>query len=736
MSSVPNTASVPLRPPSPIPGAAAAAPVASIDPVKLILKYRLWLAIALAGGLALGVAAHFALMVWYPVWRANIWFECFMASQNIDKLQGSESVGENDLERFMTTQAKLVTSERVISKVIEDPRLTSDAPRWCEYYRKRDGTFNTADMLLDLQEEVSARVIPQTRLIEVAMTFKDKRDVAAIMKLVREKFLAVVSENTGQGNREQLDSVLRSINELTEQIRSLNVARDRLMSESGVDIMKQTQVPEASERLRQINQELVKLNLDMQAFSVRLKGLEEDLKNPGGPNYSAQLRDEVETDPQILNIKNAINQLEADRQSMLQKYKPEHRSVKEIEKQLDGYRKQLDSERERLLRQKFDAQVDGVRKAIDQMKAQEIELNASRDNASKRLIQLSSVSTKLEDYDAQIKNLTDQVVKMRVTYQNLSALTTLQTAKRVTVLQQEREPSDVIFPKLKIMLPAGAVVVFGLVLGVLVLREVIDQRVKGPSDIALIPRARVVGMIPDAAEDPAAPSAVETAFRDRERGVMAESFRQLRTNVLRRMLQVGHKSLLVVSGLPGSGATSTVTNLAYACAAADRRVLVIDANLRRPGLHKIFGLPDSPGLADVLAGSRSLADAVQTSADQRVDVLPAGSREARVYERLSTDSMSALLREAGEKYDLVLIDAAPMVVSGDGLGIAQRCDASILVVRALSEKRGMVARLRSELADSKAELLGVLVNGVKSSAGGYLKGNIRATHEYQTKDAA
>jgi len=736
MSSVPNTAALPMRQPSPIPGAASALPVASIDPVKLVLKYRWWLVLALVGGLMLGVAGHFALMVGYPVWRANVWFECFMASSNIEKLQGSESVGENDLERFMTTQAKLVTSERVMRKVIEDPRLLTDAQRWCEYYRKRDGTYNTAEMILDLQDEVSSRVIPQTRLIEVAMTYRDKRDVTAVMKLVREKFLIVVGENTGQGNREQLDSVLRSINEISDQIKSLTISRDRLMSENGVDIIKQTQVPEASEQLRQINQELVRLNLDKQAFTVRLRSLEEDLRSPGGVIYSDQLRDEVETDPQMLNIKNAINQLEADRQSLSLKLTPIHRSVKEVEKQLDGYRKQLDSERERLLRQKFDAQVDGVRKAINQMDAQEAELSTKKNTSSQRLVVLSRVSTQLEDYESQIKNLTDQVVKMKVNYQNLSALISLQTAKRVTVLQEEREPSDVIFPKLKVMLPAGGVVVFGLVLGVLVLRELVDQRVKGPSDVALIPRARVIGMVPDASEDPAAPSAVETAFRDRERGVMAESFRQVRTNVLRRMQQMGHKSLLVVSGLPGSGATSVVTNLAYACAAADRRVLVIDANLRRPGLHKIFGLPDSPGLADVLAGARSLSDAVQRSADQRVDVLPAGSREARVYERLSTDAMAALLREAGDKYDLILIDTAPMVVSGDGLGMAQRCDASMLVIRALSEKRGMVARLRSELADSKAELLGVLVNGVKSSAGGYLKGNIRATHEYQTKDAA
>jgi capsular exopolysaccharide synthesis family protein len=243
-------------------------------------------------------------------------------------------------------------------------------------------------------------------------------------------------------------------------------------------------------------------------------------------------------------------------------------------------------------------------------------------------------------------------------------------------------------------------------------------------------------MVPDASEDPAGASAVETAFRDRERGVMAESFRQIRSGLLKRMNQMDQKTLLIVSGMPGSGATSVISNLAYSFAAADRRVLVIDANLRRPAHHRIFGLPEAPGLADVLAGTHTLDNTVQRSADRRVDVLVAGTRENRVFERLSTDAMGAVLRRAREQYDLVLIDAAPMVVSGDALGLASRCDASLLVVRALSEKRGMVARLRNELAEAKAELLGILVNGVKSAAGGYLKGNIKATHDYQTKDAA
>jgi Mrp family chromosome partitioning ATPase len=92
--------------------------------------------------------------------------------------------------------------------------------------------------------------------------------------------------------------------------------------------------------------------------------------------------------------------------------------------------------------------------------------------------------------------------------------------------------------------------------------------------------------------------------------------------------------------------------------------------------------------------------------------------------------MSSLLAAASAKYDLVLIDTAPAIVAGDGLALSQRCDATLLVVRAFGEKRGLVARIRNELSESRGEFLGVLVNSVRASAGGYLRGNFRATQEY------
>jgi capsular exopolysaccharide synthesis family protein len=297
-------------------------------------------------------------------------------------------------------------------------------------------------------------------------------------------------------------------------------------------------------------------------------------------------------------------------------------------------------------------------------------------------------------------------------------------------MQDAMVPTDMAFPKLAFMLPLGILLTTGLVGGGVLVRELLDQRVKGPSDIAIMPRTRLLGWVPDAAEDPSGQGAVETAFRDRARGVVAESYRQIRASLAKRLESSGHRSLLVLAGMPGSGATTTVANLALAFAAAERKVLVVDANFRRPALNRVFGLPEGPGLGDVLGRTVELEAAVQATSTPGVEVLTAGTKESRVLERLGTGGMSSLLAAASAKYDLVLIDTAPAIVAGDGLALSQRCDATLLVVRAFGEKRGLVARIRNELSESRGEFLGVLVNSVRASAGGYLRGNFRATQEY------
>jgi capsular exopolysaccharide synthesis family protein len=372
-----------------------------------------------------------------------------------------------------------------------------------------------------------------------------------------------------------------------------------------------------------------------------------------------------------------------------------------------------------------------MRRGLAQLEAQQRTLDQNATQKRARLTDLTRISGQLQDIERQIEGLQTNRASLSKDLSDIQGLSTLSAANRVILMQTERVPPEMAFPQWRLLIPAGVVSVLGLVTGIVFLRELVDQRVKGPADIAILPRTRLLGWIPDSAEDPAGAGAAETAFRDRSKGVVAESFRQVRGTLLKRITVADQRTVLVMGGLPGSGATTIVANLALSLATAERRVLVIDANFRRPAMHRVFGLQESPGLADVLGASRTLAEVVQATSTANLDVLTAGSKEHRIYERLSTLSMGELLAQVRTKYDVIFIDVAPAIVAGDGQALAQKCDASILVVRAMSEKRGMVNRIKNELTDARGEFLGVIVNAVRASAGGYMKGNMKVSHEYQ-----
>jgi Mrp family chromosome partitioning ATPase len=151
----------------------------------------------------------------------------------------------------------------------------------------------------------------------------------------------------------------------------------------------------------------------------------------------------------------------------------------------------------------------------------------------------------------------------------------------------------------------------------------------------------------------------------------------------------------------------------------------------------VFKASEGPGLGDILAGTTSLEQAIQNTSNDQLKIVSAGSASSRaIPERLAGEAMSRLLLEASTRFDIILVDVPPAVVSGDGYALANKCDASVIVCRAMVEKRGLLARVRNQLGESRAEFLGVVVNAVRASAGGYFKRNIKATHAYQLNGKA
>jgi capsular exopolysaccharide synthesis family protein len=234
-------------------------------------------------------------------------------------------------------------------------------------------------------------------------------------------------------------------------------------------------------------------------------------------------------------------------------------------------------------------------------------------------------------------------------------------------------------------------------------------------------------------DDPVAPSKPERCVRDAPKSVIAESCRQTAGQISKACAASGLKTIGFLSGLPEAGTTTFVSNAADSLAAGGRKVLVIDANFRRSHLAAAMGIePDAKGLGDVLHGNIGLADAIRPAGGD-VDVLTAGTLENRIFELLSSPKFDAVLADAAQRYDFVLVDLPPAVVAGDAFAVANKIDATVLVVRAMQEQRGLVARLLNQLSDVRGKCLGVVLNRPKNTAGGYLRKNYEVMATYSAK---
>lgn len=737
MTSIPVPSNVIPQAARPAAAQAAHAPApagAAIDPIRLVNKYKYLLVGVAVAGAIIGTAAHYVLLKLYPLWTPAAVFHCLPATQNAGDLVGTNPSAE-EMSRFMQTQVRILTSTQVLSKVAEDPTLRSQAPKWAKQYEtvdKKTGApgFDSAAALKDLKDDVRSRVIPGTNLVELSMSWTDQYDTKAIVGMVRQRYMQLIADQGRVGLDDKIQALRNSIKALDDEATGLSLQKETLIQTGQVDSI-DNRVEAHRAELAEVNRTLIEIQRTLDAGSTKIKQMEAELNNPGGITYGDDLKEAVEKNPQLLELRTMLQRMETDLKTLDQAgVGRNHRQRIQVDHQIASTRQQLDEKRQELLRETFDAELDSTRKTVAQFEAQAATLTQKKTEVSKKLQDLTKLQSRYNDLDTRLKGITSSRTRLADDLSNLSAQSMTESVNRVVLLESERVPDERSFPKLKLMIPAGLALFLFLTAGIVLLVEIVDQRVKSPSDITLIPRARLVGWVPDAAEDPSGAGAVETAFRDRPRGIVAESFRQVRSAISKRIQQADHKTILVVSGMPSSGATSVAANLALSFAAADKKVLLIDANFRRPGLHRVFAVPESPGLADVLSKQRDLSQAVQATNTPNLDLLTAGAKDQRVYERLATEIMSETLAKVRSMYDLVLIDVAPAVVGGDALALAQRCDASVLVVRAMADKRGMVARIKNELTETRSEFLGAIVNGVKSAAGGYMKRNIKTAHEY------
>lgn len=301
----------------------------------------------------------------------------------------------------------------------------------------------------------------------------------------------------------------------------------------------------------------------------------------------------------------------------------------------------------------------------------------------------------------------------------------------VSWMTQPDTPEQMSFPKLPLTLAVAAFLGLALSLGVAFLRELLDTSVRSPRDIMRVGSINLLAMVTDESDDPQAAGAkLPLVIAEAPHSMMAEQFRQLRTRLHQTASLDTTRSILITSPGPDDGKSTVATNLAAGLALNGRRILLVDANFRRPALHAIFRQPNDRGFSDVLNAPEQLASLVRETDIPNLYLLPAGPKPANPTELLESQLLIDFIEHCLDEYDHVIFDSGPLLFVSDTVAMAPRVDGVITVVRARTNSRGVLQRMRDDLRKLRAEHLGVVLNAVRGQAGGYYQRNIKTYYEY------
>lgn len=193
-----------------------------------------------------------------------------------------------------------------------------------------------------------------------------------------------------------------------------------------------------------------------------------------------------------------------------------------------------------------------------------------------------------------------------------------------------------------------------------------------------------------------------------------EAYKTIRTNLLFTTQNKDCNRVVLTSTLPGEGKTTSITNLGITLAQTDKKILIIDCDLRNPTVHKILDIKGLPGLSEILAGMNEFDEVIQHSIYPNLDVLCAGTIPPNPAELLGSSNMDDLLDMIDKEYSFILMDTPPVNVVSDALVLSAKSDGVILVVKQYETTHPELARTLSSLEFSNAKVLGIILKGIEN----------------------
>lgn len=701
-------------------------PAAALTPGDLwrIFRANLWIIITL---LILSAAAGYVvnkywLDRYYRKYTATGFLRVQPGQQNNPITGVTQEVNLTAIEFEQRTQVQLLKHDSLLSDVF---RSTDSRIKSTTWFAEFKGDVQAAKK--ELADELRVSVVPESKLIAISMSYSIPKDCTDIV-------MDVVTQHLKNQNREMQDDQMKRSTLLTKMLGGYERELTDLAA-SIRDKQIQLNIDEMGDpgrlnvremRMQALVASQLELSIKGQALKAQLATM---VKQNQQGEIPAAIKIEVDRDPVIQRIEMDLSSATIGETAPGAAANPSSLRQRAA---VDNLRKLLETKRAQALGDAMIAAIETLQSSIAENEQNLALINAEVEKMKQEMGVLNNaLAIFLTDKDTQ-KLLLEKKKEVEDSLDMLRVVQTQQDNASVTWAQYPQTPELPSFPKLSMTMAAAVVIGLALSVGIAFLREVADTSVRSPRDIHRIGSMNFLGMIPHEDDDPQARgSRLPLVIFDAPTSMMADQLRQVRTRLQYAASLDTTRSILVTSPGPNDGKTVIACNLAAGLALNGRRILIVDADFRRPALHKIFDVDNAKGFSDALQDVENFESFVRETQVPNLSVLTCGSKAGNATEMLESQLLVDFIERALEDYDHVIFDSGSIMVVSEAIALAPRVDGVVTVVRARSNSRGLLQRMRDTLRQLKAEHLGIILNAVRAQGGGYYGQNIKTYYAYQ-----
>jgi capsular exopolysaccharide synthesis family protein len=621
-----------------------------------------------------------------------------------------------DLGSHQRTQTAMVKSRLVLSSALRDPGVAS-LPLIANKIEPVEW--------LEKQVQVDFSVAPE--IMRISLAGVNTEDLEVLVNAIRQAYLLEVVDKERGARRERMAYLGELIQKYEDQLKAARVTQKEIEEQLGgksADVRGQA-LASLQRQLAMIEGELLIAAAQERRARAELAVLRASEANFGGfTPPELDVAGALGKDPEAVKLKAEIRKLEAQASEFAARAAlgNKAREVVQYRRQIASKQQKLTELNERLrpeivkvvrerARLELQAGISQQQARLANSKETQATLKPEVEHLSKRLAELGKKGVKLDSFREDVSHIEEMVKRFKQEQEALRV--EVQAPSRVAVLEEATVSRVNVGARKWMMTAAAGLGAFCFALFAVSWLEYRARRVDTVDEVVLGLGMRLVGTVPAMPRGGA--YGKKTAGQDPARQVLTESVDAARTNLLHLARCRSLKTVMVTSAVAGEGKTSLSCHLAASLARAGLRTLLVDADIRNPTVHKLFGLPGEAGFSEVICGKTETSSSVRPTSVPGLSLLPAGRWSEQVTLALNQGGVQRLFEQLRREYDIIVIDSSPVLPVADALLVGQQVDGVLLsVLCQVSQLHNLYAAYQ-RIEELGIPTLGVVMNGVRGS---------------------